>query len=175
MSQINKSISSPANHAMLFGLELGIWFGVNFILSALGHAMLSWFVVFYSIYFISRCAIHYRENECGGSITFGQSYRYILWLFFFASLVGAFVKVIYLKWINPEFLGTVYLQTMELFKEANIDADMAKQLDSSLQNVLQPVRFSVYYLLFDIISGVVSGLLFAPFVMRRGGETAGKE
>lgn len=174
MSQLDKTSASPINHAMLFGLELGVWFGANFIVSALGHAALSWFIIFYSVYFISRCAIHYRETECGGSIAFGQAYRYILWLFFFASLIGALVKVVYLKWISPEYLGTLYEQTMEIFSQAEVGADMEEQLKSSLQNVLQPVRFSVYYLFFDILSGVFCGPLFALFVMRRGKKSMGE-
>lgn len=167
MSQLDKSVS-PINHAMLFGLELGIWFGANFIVSALGHGLLSWFILFYIVYFISRCVMHYRENECGDSISFSHAYRYVLWLFFFASLVGAMVKVIYLKWINPEYLGEVYRQTMELVKESHVPGEMITQLQNSLQNVLQPVRFSVYYLLFDILSGVFCGPFFALFVIRRG-------
>lgn len=162
---------SPVNHAMLFGIELGIWFGLNFIISAMAQGrmwmgVLSWLVTFYILYGVYRSALHYKHTECEDKIRFGQSLSYIVWLFFFASIVGALVKVIYLKWINPDVLTLFYeqsVQSIRLFQLSDVEAEL---VESSLQTIMQPVRFCLYYIMYDLIMGLFVGLILSPFVCK---------
>ena len=90
---------SPVNHAMVYGLEMGIFFGLNFILTAKAQdsawmSVLSWLLTIYIIYGVFRSAFNYRMTECEGEITFGQSFKYIMYLFFFASIVAALMRIV---------------------------------------------------------------------------------
>jgi len=159
---------------MLFGVELGIWFAVNFILSAFAvhhtwAGFLTWFITFYIIWGIYRSAIHFKETECEGKITYGQCLSYILWLVFFASLVSAAIKVCYLKWGDSSYLGYLYNQSMLTIDQMNLSkTDEERQLlTDSLSLMLQPARFSLCYILIDLWEGLVVSLLLSAFVSRR--------
>ena len=159
---------------MLFGVELGIWFGLNFILSAyaVNHTwagFVTWFVTFYIIYGLYRSAVHFKETECEGKITYGQCLSYIMWLVFFASLVSAAIKVCYLKWGDASYLNALYnqsLQTLDQLKLSQTDEER-QLLTDGMALMLQPARFSLCYILIDLWEGLVVGLILSAFVSRR--------
>ena len=158
---------------MLFGLEMGIFFGLNFVLSAQAQGgsgwlnILSWLLTIYIIYGVFRSAFHFRMTECGGEITFGQSFRYIMWLFFFASIVAAVVRVIYLKWFDSAFLGQLLEQSRMVLKQLKLSAADRTMADESMQQMLQPVRFSLYYIIYDLVMGIFAALILSPLVKRK--------
>ena len=163
---------SPVNHAMRYGLELGIFFGVNFIVETKSQdsawmSILSWLLSIYIIYGIFRSAFNYRMTECDGEITFGQSFRYIMYLFFFASIVAASVRVVYLNWFDTEFLGRMMTQCRQLLQQLRISASDRAMAEESLLSLLRPVRFSLYYILYDLLMGVLAALILSPLVKRK--------
>ena len=158
---------------MLFGLEMGIFFGLNFIISAQAQggsawlSIISWLLTIYIIYSVFRSAFHYRMTECGGDITFGQSFRYIMWLFFFASIVAAVVRVIYLKWFDTTFLSNVMEQSKIVLSQLKFSAAERSMALESMEQMLQPVRFSIYYILYDLFMGLITALILSPLVKRK--------
>jgi len=162
----------PYNHAMRFGLEMGIFFGLHFILTAQSAnsawmGILWWLLTIYIIYGIFRSAIHYRMTECGGDITFGQSFNYIMWLFVFASIVATMVRVIYLKWFDSSVLTTLSEQTenmIKYLKYSEAEQELAKQ---SLRRMMQPVHFSMYLIMYDLFLGVITALMLSPLVKKK--------
>ena len=164
-------VHSPFNHAMLSGLELGIFFGLNFILTAEAQGrfwlgVLSWMLTLYIIYGVFRSALHYRMTECEGEITYMESFRYIVWLFVFASIVATLVRVVYLKWIDSSYLSELLVQTNQVLEQLKLSAGDRSAVEESLKNMLQPVRFSLYYMLYDVFMGVVAGLILSVMVKR---------
>ena len=163
---------SPVNHAMLYGLELGIFFGLNFIVEAKAQdngwmSVLSWLLTIYIIYGVFRSAFNYRVTECDGEITFGQSFRYIMYLFFFASIVAAAVRVIYLKWFDTEFLDRMITQTRQVLQQLRITAADRAMAEENLLAILKPVRFSLYYIVYDMLMGVFAALILSPLVKKK--------
>lgn len=169
---------NPVNHAMLMGLELGIWFAINFMIGAqqLQHPslwLLSSMVTVYVGYGIYRAAQHYKRFECSDKITFGQTYSYIMWLFLCASLVAAIIRFAYLQWLDTAYLSRVYewsLTFLEQLAAAGAEGAEAFNKDEvapSLQYLLTPIRFSVYYSMYDMFVGAFVGLVMSPFVVRR--------
>lgn len=161
---------SPIQHAMLFGIELGVWFGLKFIVEALSAArpamsILSFLLTFYIIYGVYRSAMHYRVTECNDDISYGQALSYIVWLYTFAGIVAALVRVIYLKWLDVEYLGKLYQQSLNTMQQLGMQSREDVQL--AVQQMLTPVRYSVYCIFGDVISGGVLGLILSIFVIRR--------
>ena len=163
---------SPANHAMVYGLEMGIFFGLNFILTAKAQdsawmSVLSWLLTIYIIYGVFRSAFNYRMTECDGEITFGQSFKYIMYLFFFASIVAALVRIVYLKWFDPDFLGRMLTQSRQLLQQLRMSASDRAMAEESLMALLRPVRFSLYYIVYDVLMGVFAALILSPLVKKK--------
>lgn len=165
-----KTSPSPVNHAMLFGLETGVFFAFKFILQAEAQqsgsgwlVALYYLLTLYIIYGIIRSALHYRMTDCGGTITFGQAYRYILLLFVFSSIVAALVRVIYLKWIDGSYLVRLGEQMQKVMEMNELKVSEAERtaLQEALPEILKPVRFSLYYIFLDVFMGIVAGLLLA--------------
>lgn len=166
---------NPIQHAMIMGLEIGIWFTINFIVNAqqLRHPelwLLSYLVTFYVGYGIYRAAQHYKQFECGGKISFGQAYSYILWLFLCASVVAALLRFAYMQWIDTGYLSLLYDNVMNLMTQAveqeGLAADNLALFEDTMQGYLTPIRFSVYCSMFNMMIAGVLGLVLAPMVCR---------
>lgn len=160
---------NPLNHAMLMGLEMGVWFALTFILDAQGMGVLASFVTFYVIYGVYRAAQHYKETEWGGQITYFAAYSYILWLYVCSSLVASVIRFAYLQWLNPEFLPKLYdssMLMMEELKKEGLKMSM-DEVSSVLQAILTPIRFTMYYIMIDLFKGTFWGLILALIVKRR--------
>ncbi|MCQ2334367.1 MAG: DUF4199 domain-containing protein [Paludibacteraceae bacterium] len=173
MTTAETNTPSPIHHAMQCGLDMGVWFAANFVLSAQQEAhpffgVIGFFVQIYIIFGVYRLAHHYKHVECKDQITFGQAYRYILWLFVFSSLVAALIRFIYLQWIDTTYLSRVYAifsSTPELQAQVP-NTEVYEAMLHSIRALLTPIRFAVYSIFADILSGAFLGLIMAPFVSR---------
>jgi len=170
MSEPSIHRPSPVQHAMLFGLELGVWFGVKFIVDALtvsrpGLSFLSFLLTFYIIYGAYRSAMHFRVTECDDKISYGQALSYIVWLYTFAGVVASLIRMIYLKWFDTEYLNQIFQQSVSALKQLGMGENVEAQ--NAMQQILTPVRYSVYCIFSDVISGGFIGLILSIFVTRK--------
>lgn len=169
---------NPVNHAMLMGLELGIWFAIKFMISAqtLQHpslGLLSWLITFYVIYGIYRAAQHYKHFECADKITFGHAYSYLMWLILCASLVAALICFVYLQWLDTAFLSRVYELILDFLKQSGaagvegLPPVSPEDMAASMQYLLTPIRFSLYYSMYNMFLGALLALPMALIVRFR--------
>lgn len=155
---------------MICGIELGIWMALKFIAEAASQQhhwlqAVSWLILFYMIYGVTRCVAHYRDVVCGGTVRFGDVFRYVYWLFLFGAIIAVLPRILYLQVINPDYLTTLYDETMKVLPalQMPVTGDMA----TALHDLLRPVRFSLYYLLMDVLAGVGMGLFLGIFFQRK--------
>lgn len=171
MAQSQQNTNYTAlEHAMHAGLELGVLFVVTFILDCQSRnygwlSILSYLVVFLIVYFVYFAAQIYKETKCGGSITYRGAFRYINYLVMCASLVAALLRYVYLRWIDPSLLGYVYETTLPIVKEAL--PEVGEEQIAALQTLFNPIRFALYYVIYDLFIGVLIGLIMAAMVSRR--------
>ena len=56
--------------------------------------------------------LKYRRQETNDVLTYGQSFRFIFMTYIFGALLATALRIIYLKWINPDVLTELYNQSM---------------------------------------------------------------
>lgn len=160
-------VVSPFSHAMRWGMLLGLCFIVNFLMSVSGIAVLSfftWVLDIFILYLVYRIAKNYRDKECEGQIRYGQVFSYILLLFFFAALIAGVVKYIYLQFIAPDYLNTLYNQTMLLLE--SLGTNLPENFDVQLQQLLQPIQYTFQSITSDCFLGCFVGVIYGFFIRR---------
>lgn len=155
-------------HAMLFGLELGVYFALCFILSSMqgsGMQVLSYLVQIYILYGLYRSAVHYRQTELGGQMLYRQAFAYLMNLFFCASLIASVVRFAYLQWFVPDdFLSNQMNQVMQLFAEQGMT--ITAELERTIADLHRPARFVFAYIMSDMMVGLLVSLPLS-FLLRR--------
>ncbi len=165
----NKADNPMLRMTMSFGVSTGLWIGAKFILNALSinHAWVGivvWLVDLYILFLFYSSTLIYRFREKGGNISFSEAYSFILLLMFFSAIIAAAVRWIYLSFFDSSYLSLMYEQTMPVLEKmmpAEID-----EVEMRLREFLVPIRFSLFYIFYDLIVASVLGLILAPIVRR---------
>ena len=110
-------------HAMYFGLMLGLVFALNFFLSTLHSGwfvLLMLFVTFTIPYLVYRLTVDCRDRVSGGAISYGAALWYGIQLFFYAALISAVFKFIYIKFLNLDYLPYLVNESLVLLDKFNL-------------------------------------------------------
>lgn len=159
------------------GLLLGILFSFNFLLgtsSNLALVLLTYVVLVLIIYLSFRTAKSYRERHLGGYMRYWQGFNFIVMSFFFAGIISAIFKMIYTRYLNPDFLPALFEQSMvqmennrALFESFNITMDEA-YIDQ-VERQFKPTAYALQSIWINVFFGVILGLLLSGFVQKKKG------
>jgi len=192
MSEIVSKRAIAINHAMLVGLLMGVFYAGSTILrtyamSSFVMGVLLWLVVFYICYLTFRFCQGLKDGPFGGQITFGEAYRYVIWLSLFSGVVASVFRFIYFQWLNPDYLIAMSEKFMSLYEvqlqksferltelsqqdpTMALPADYVEQQMALVQQVmayLTPIRVSLFIIVGDVLDGCVLGLIIAAVVRR---------
>ncbi len=160
-------VYNPFPHAMRWGLVLGACLTVNFFMSVSGNAVLSlltWVLDIGILYLVYRIVCNYRDKECGGQMRYFQVFSYILLLFFFASLVASAVKYVYLQFLAPDYLTSLYNQVMLLLEEMNVN--LPAGFSDQFRVLMQPIQYAMQSITTECLLGGFIGIIYG-FIVRR--------
>lgn len=152
--------------AMKSGAILGILFSINFLLSIPTNTftdILSYFVVAAILFVTYRLSVQFRDKECEGYITYGKAFTFILLSFFYASIISAFVKLIYFQFINTDFLPNFFNEYMLTLESIGYPVEL---VEDTMRSLFKPASFSLLSISANLFSGVFVGLIMSAFVKK---------
>lgn len=152
---------------MRYGLVLGLLFSLNFLLSVTGNpmlGMLTYLITGLILYLTYRYSVHYREKECGGTISFGHTFGFVLLLYLFASIISAFVKYFYLKFISGSFLETLYNQYIGMMEQ--ILPSIPDEMYEGMEIITSAQGYTMLTTWSNILISIFVGIIIAAIVRR---------
>ncbi|MDD4993063.1 MAG: DUF4199 domain-containing protein [Paludibacter sp.] len=161
---MQRNITKSALHNFHF---VGLLLSLKFILSAQKNgaiASLSLFVSISIIFVLYRMAIHFRETEYGGIMKYGQVFRYVFLIYFFASIVSSIVIFIYTNFIDKFFLDLTLDALMKMYDGFKYPID--DKTYEAFQAIYKPLPYASLNVFMSIISGGFWGLILAGFIKK---------
>lgn len=162
---------------MFNGLIMGVLFSLNFFFSAtknLSLVLLGYLLIAFMIVLVYRMAKKFRDNECGGYIKYWTVFNYVVFTFFFASIISSIFKIIYTKYINPEYLPMLFEESMRqieqnrsLFESLNLPLD--DNYYEQLERQMRPINYSLQTIWMNVFSGAILGLILGGIVKKNKG------
>ena len=168
MENTPNTFVNPMPHAMRNGFSVGLLFSANFLLSTSNNAFvqaLTYAAIVMIAVFAWKAACDFRDREAEGIISFYRVFSYIFLLFFFASLISALVKLVYLKYINTDYLSQLLDSTLKFVEQAKIT--IPEGSEDALKSMLSPISFTMNTVMADMLIGAVIGLCYAPFIKKQ--------
>lgn len=154
-------------YTMQFGIYMGLLITLNFILSSSSNSLLSffsWIVWGAEMALLYYFTLKYRRQETNDILTYGQSFRFIFMTYIFGALLATALRIVYLKWINPEVLTELFNQSMQALDKVSVPDKNA--VKDALATFLKPVQYSFLYLWIDLFAGVLYALVIAAFTRK---------
>lgn len=161
---------------MHFGTYMGIYWVAKFILLPLGmtNSLLMFLFVGLTIavpfvgYYYARS---FRDKICGGSITFIQSWVFMIFMYLFASLLVAVAHYIYFRYIDNGYMVDAYEAAFEQIKNM---PEMAATLEQypyqeavDTLRALTPIEITMQFLSSNMLFCSILSLITAPFIARK--------
>ncbi|GAA4276681.1 DUF4199 domain-containing protein [Aquimarina mytili] len=150
-------------------LSLAGWFlGKNLdygIQEVIGYAsmVISLLFVFFGIK-------HYRDNENNGIVSFKKALLIGVLISLIAALAFGILDVIYVKFINPDFMAEYYTHYVEQMRNTLSEADFKVEFEKlEAQKKLFSNIFMSFFLMFAtvLIIGFIISLLSALILQRK--------
>jgi len=155
------------NSAMTNGLIVGGLLSVKFVLSAnkIGFLtsiafIVSVLAVFALFYFAKR----FRDTECGGVISYGQSFKYIFLVYFYGSIVSSLVILLYTNFINTDFLASMLNDVLKMYDAIKMPID--DQTYDIVEMIYKPAPFALFNVFASIFGAAFWALILAAFVKK---------
>ena len=158
------------DYAMQAGLLLGtFWvFKYLFVIFGANHpaintvgSMLSLGTPILLFYLLTK----YNTSRMNNQMRYWQGVRFSVLLFFFASILEAFVVFIHVRWIDPVFIANLYENMVELAQAF----ELSKTLTAQLAEQPLPDPFSYIFsnvIMANVFLGLVLSLMVVPFALR---------
>lgn len=162
---------------MFNGLIMGALFSLNFFFTASKNVsllLISYLLIAIMIVMMYRMAKRYRDIECGGYIKYWNVFNYVILTFFFASIISSIFKIIYTKFINPEYLPMLFEESMrQIEQNRSLFESLKLPLDDNyyeeLERQMRPVNYSLQTIWVNIFTGSILGLILGGVVRKNKG------
>lgn len=182
MNQLKSNTHSPYRRGADFGIYFGMYLTALFFSSAFSTnipflslmSLLLMAGVPFLIYFMLRSS--YRRDYC--KTLFSSLWMEGIAIFFFGGLIASFISVIYMRWINPDFINTQVDTLIELYR--SIDWDRGHEMADIFQRAKEqhllpsPIQITVDMLWLIVFSGSILSMLMALLVQAANKSTKSK-
>lgn len=163
-------------YAMQFGTYMGGFWILKFILFPLGLTAPFLSLLFIGLtlgvpfmgYYYARM---YRNQVCGGGISFPHAWMFTVFMYMFAALLVAVAHYIYFRFIDHGYIINAFESQIELLAQSGIpgiDAyiDMYNEMLATART-LTPIDITIQMVSFNVFYGSLLAIPTALFVMKR--------
>lgn len=163
-------------YAMHFGTYMGVYWAAKFALFPMGLSntflMLLFFTLTLAVPFMGYYyARSFRDKICGGSITFMQSWLFMIFMYLFASLLAAVAHYIYFRFIDHGYVMDAYSAMLEQYKSIPGMEEMMEPYNFSetidLIRSRSAIEITMQQLSQNMLFCSILALITAPFVAKK--------
>lgn len=164
------------HHAMHFGTFMGIYWIAKFVLFPLGLSNSFLLFLFFTLtlavpfvgYYYART---FRDKICGGSLTFMQSWIFLVFVYLFASLLVAVAHYVYFRFIDQGYVMDTYSTFLEQSKSIPGFTELIEKYNYKeiidLIRSMSAIEIAMQLLSQNMLYCSILALLTAPFVAKK--------
>lgn len=176
MEQSEQNAETPkitvARNAMNFGAMLGIALVVLslllYILNMNEQTWVYWIQLAIIVTGIVIGTISYRNNYCGGYISYGKSLGSGVLIGLFASLILGFYVYVFFNFIDPEAISQIILKSEDKILSQNPDMS-DEQLETIMvwqKRFMTPVWMAVFGIINNVFMSFICSLITSIFTRK---------
>jgi len=139
-------------------------------------AMLALALAVMTPFFVAGRLRKFRDEGRDGLISFGRSYAYTIFVFFYGAVLLAVVQFLYFAYIDDGYLLSAFTQAVssEEGKQLIQQYGMTQAVESSLAEMgsIRPIDYALNILTVNIMIGFVLGVPISLFMYRNNKREA---
>jgi len=121
-------------------------------------------------FFVARLLRRFRDEGLGGCVSFRRGWAYVVFLFFYASLLFAIAQFVYFNWMDKGFFVSAITtmlndpSTMEAMKWMGMDGQVSEL--TTMLSTMRPIDLVLNILTSNLMIGCIVGLPIAALCKR---------
>jgi len=149
-------------------LSILIWALIDVVDNTMGE-VIGYSSMVVSLLFVFFGIKHFRDKENNGIVTFGKALLIGVLISFMVSLAFGILDVIYVKYINPEFMTEYYEGMLEQAQSLPAEEFEARkaELESEKEMFLNPIIHFFIMSMMVFVIGFIISLLSALILQRK--------
>lgn len=167
-------------YAMLFGTYMGGFWILKFILFPVGLSVPFLLFLFMGLTLcVPYYARMYRNQVCGGGISFLHAWVFTVFMYMFAALLAAVAHYIYFRFIDHGYVINTCETMVDTLAQSNMpgmDSYIATYQEAlETARLLSPIDITLQMISSNVFWGSILAFPTALFVMRRKKDDAPAE
>lgn len=137
--------------------------------------ILGYAAIILSMVFVFLGIRQYRDEVGGGKISFWQALKVGLMIVAIPSVVFGLFDLIYVLFINPDFMENYYAHTLEKMKASLSEAEYVKRAaemeaekDMFMNPLIQFIAMSMTVFLIGVVASIISSFVLKRETMEQG-------
>ncbi len=109
---------------------------------------------------------HYRDNENGGAVTFGQGFLIGLGIALIVAVFSAVFNYIYMNFIEPDYLEITLREMESMYESLGMSEEQLEMMMEEAQKNMSPGKMLMQGILFSGIFGAIVAAIVAAILKR---------
>ncbi len=170
LKEIQNTNPSAVNTAMKYGLMAGVSLilitVLFYVLNYMPKGAVNMFPYLIIGGFIIYGCIEYRENECGGFLSYGSAVKTGVLIALFASIIMAAYTYIFYQFIDPAYVNVILNAQEEALVEKNLSQEMIDVQMDMVKKFMTPMYLALFTVFGFVIFGLIISLITSIFVRK---------
>ncbi len=145
------------------GLMLVIWAMVSDMQSQQYLGLSSWFLVGVLYFFYTK---KYRENNLGGNITYGESFKFMMFMSMFVAVIASIYTYVLMAYLDPEMINNALELTADKLYSMNLPEEQIEMQLKMQEKFMTPGISALSNLPTMFIVGLVISLIISIFTKK---------
>ncbi|MCR4604332.1 MAG: DUF4199 domain-containing protein [Prevotella sp.] len=162
-------------YARVDGLKLFVLWLISFVCYIVGLrqpvlGMVGTILALVTPFYVYRLLRQFRDGALDGVISFGRSWVFVVFLFFYASLLFAIAQFVYFNWMDNGYFAETMMQmfsdpaSMAAIKQMGMTDTLNEAMAEF--NAMRPIDMVLNILTSNMLIGCIIGLPIAAIVKR---------
>lgn len=161
---------SPVNTAMKYGLMAGVLLIILTVIFYMMNYMPKGAINVFPFLIIGGFTIYgcinYREEECGGFLSYGSAFKIGVLIALFASIILGAYNYVFYQFIDPSYVEVILAAEEESLNEKNLPQETIDKRMELIRSYTSPMLLSISTIIMFLISGLFISLITSIFVKK---------
>lgn len=166
----NSMFKTSLNYGAIYGGIIVIYSIIMYLLNISTQKWTQWLMYPIMIAALAWLLIKFRNEHCGGFISYGKAVLMGLLISLFAAIISAFYTFVLMKFIDPNITAQIISQAEQNMVESGMQDDQIAMAMTMVEKFTNPTFIAITSIFSLTLVGLLLSIFIAIFVKKKDND-----